>query len=89
MSLSTAEKGRIVEQYGHSPTDTGSSEVQIALLSVRIQQLTEHFSQHKHDHHSRHGLLKMVNKRRKLLDYLKRKDQKRYQELISALGLRR
>ncbi len=89
MSLSTAEKGEIVKQFGRSNADTGSSEVQIALLSARIDQLGKHFAQHKHDHHSRHGLLKMVNKRRRLLDYLKNKDQPRYQELINTLGLRR
>jgi small subunit ribosomal protein S15 len=89
MSLSTAEKGEIVKQFGHSAKDTGSSEVQIALLSARIDHLGKHFDQHKHDHHSRHGLLKMVNKRRQLLDYLKDKDQTRYQKLIGTLGLRR
>jgi small subunit ribosomal protein S15 len=89
MVLSTAEKGEIVERFGRSPKDTGSSEVQIALLSARINHLGKHFDQHKHDHHSRHGLLKMVNQRRKLLDYLKANDQPRYQELISTLGLRR
>jgi small subunit ribosomal protein S15 len=68
---------------------TGSPEVQVALLSARISELTEHFGEHKKDHHSRQGLLKMVNKRRKLLDYLKSKDQNRYRELISRLGLRR
>jgi small subunit ribosomal protein S15 len=89
MSLSTAEKGEIVKQFGRSTTDTGSSEVQVALLSARIDHLSRHFAQHKGDHHSRHGLLKMVNKRRQLLDYLKDRDQPRYQKLISALGLRR
>ncbi len=89
MSLSTAKKGEIVKQFGRSASDTGSSEVQIALLSARIDHLGRHFDQHKHDHHSRHGLLKMVNQRRKLLDYLKAKDQPRYQKLISTLGLRR
>lgn len=89
MSLSTAEKGEIVKQFGHSAQDTGSSEVQVALLSARIDHLGKHFAQHKGDHHSRHGLLKMVNKRRKLLDYLKDTDQPRYQTLIGTLGLRR
>jgi small subunit ribosomal protein S15 len=89
MSLSAGEKGEIVKQFGHSETDTGSSEVQIALLSARIDHLGKHFAQHKHDHHSRHGLLKMVNKRRRLLDYLKNKDQHRYRRVIGALGLRR
>lgn len=89
MSLSTAEKGEIVKQFGRSTTDTGSSEVQIALLSARIEHLSQHFAQHKSDHHSRHGLLKMVNQRRQLLDYLKDKDPPRYQTLIGTLGLRR
>ncbi len=89
MSLSTADKGEIVKRFGRSANDTGSSEVQIALLSVRIDHLGRHFAQHKGDHHSRHGLLKMVNKRRKLLDYLKDIDQQRYQSLIGTLGLRR
>ncbi|MCP4406967.1 MAG: 30S ribosomal protein S15 [Gammaproteobacteria bacterium] len=89
MSLSATEKGQIVEQYRRSVDDTGSPEVQVALLSARINTLTTHFSEHKHDHHSRHGLLKMVNTRRKLLDYLKRNDQGRYQQLIKSLGLRR
>jgi small subunit ribosomal protein S15 len=89
MSLSTAEKGEIIKRFGRSVEDTGSSEVQIALLTARINHLGKHFAQHKHDHHSRHGLLKMVNKRRQLLDYLKGKEQPRYQELINALGLRR
>lgn len=89
MSLSTAEKSEIVKQFGRSDADTGSSEVQVALLSARIDHLGKHFAEHRHDHHSRHGLLKMVNKRRRLLDYLKDKDQPRYQQLISTLGLRR
>lgn len=89
MSLSTTEKSEIVKQFGRSTTDTGSSEVQIALLSARIDHLGQHFARHKGDHHSRHGLLKMVNQRRQLLDYLKDKDQPRYQELIGTLGLRR
>ncbi|MEA3413311.1 MAG: 30S ribosomal protein S15 [Pseudomonadota bacterium] len=89
MSLDSAEKGQVIEKYRRSGSDTGSPEVQVALLSARITGLTRHFNTHKHDHHSRHGLLKMVNARRKLLDYLKRKDQKRYQDLILSLGLRR
>jgi small subunit ribosomal protein S15 len=89
MTLSTAEKGEIIKQFGRSGADTGSSEVQIALLSARIDHLGKHFAQHKSDHHSRHGLLKMVNRRRKLLDYLKNTDQSRYQEIIGTLGLRR
>jgi len=89
MALRTEQKSEIVENYRRGATDTGSPEVQVALLSARIDQLTTHFSDHKKDHHSRRGLLKMVNQRRKLLDYLKRTDQARYQELISRLGLRR
>ncbi|MCH7637092.1 MAG: 30S ribosomal protein S15 [Proteobacteria bacterium] len=89
MSLSSEAKGTIVKDYSRGDTDTGSPEVQVALLSARISDLTEHFGEHKKDHHSRQGLLKMVNKRRKLLDYLKSKDQERYRELISRLGLRR
>ena len=89
MSLSAAEKGDIVKVYQRSEGDTGSPEVQVALLSARIEQLTDHFKTHIHDHHSRQGLLKMVSQRRKLLDYLKSKDIDRYRELISQLGLRR
>ena len=89
MSLSSEAKSKIVEEYSRGEADTGSPEVQVALLSKRISELTEHFGEHKKDHHSRQGLLKMVNKRRKLLDYLKSKDQDRYRELISRLGLRR
>ncbi len=89
MSLSSEAKAEIVGNYGRGDSDTGSPEVQVALLSARISELTEHFGEHKKDHHSRQGLLKMVNKRRKLLDYLKSRDQDRYGELISQLGLRR
>ena len=89
MSLSTETKSTIVKEYARGETDTGSPEVQVALLSARITELTEHFGEHKKDHHSRQGLLRMVNKRRKLLDYLKAKDQDRYRELISRLGIRR
>lgn len=89
MSLSAQEKGNIIEKYRRGPVDTGSPEVQVALLSAQIDHLTQHFSTHKHDHHSRRGLLRMVNRRRKLLDYLKSKDQQRYQDLIGSLGLRR
>ena len=89
MSLSTEAKGEIVAEYSRGETDTGSPEVQVALLSARISELTGHFGEHKKDHHSRQGLLKMINKRRKLLDYLKAKDQERYRELITRLGLRR
>ena len=89
MSLSSENKSKIVSEYSRDKDDTGSPEVQVALLSARISELTEHFGEHKKDHHSRQGLLKMVNKRRKLLDYLKEKDQTRYRELITSLGLRR
>ena len=89
MTLKSAQKSEIITQYGRNPTDTGSPEVQVALLSARINQLSDHFAGHEKDHHSRRGLLKMVNQRRKLLDYLKQEDQSRYQELIGRLGLRR
>lgn len=89
MALSNEAKAKIVEEYGRGEADTGSPEVQVALLSARISELTDHFGEHKRDHHSRQGLLKMVNKRRKLLDYLKSRDQDRYRELITRLGLRR
>ncbi len=89
MSLSSESKSNIIADYARAKDDTGSPEVQVALLSARISELTEHFGEHKKDHHSRQGLLKMVNKRRKLLDYLKSRDQDRYRELISRLGLRR
>ena len=89
MSLTSESKSSIIAEYGRGKEDTGSPEVQVALLSARISELTDHFGEHKKDHHSRQGLLKMVNKRRKLLDYLKNKDQNRYLELISRLGLRR
>ena len=89
MSLSSESKSNIITEYARGEDDTGSPEVQVALLSKRISELTGHFGDHKKDHHSRQGLLKMVNKRRKLLDYLKSRDQDRYRELISRLGLRR
>ncbi len=89
MSLSSESKAKIVGDYSRGEADTGSPEVQVALLSARISELAGHFGEHKKDHHSRQGLLKMVNKRRKLLDYLKSRDQDRYRELISRLGLRR
>jgi small subunit ribosomal protein S15 len=87
--LTNEQKAQIVKDFARSSGDTGSPEVQVALLSANIQSLTEHFSTHKQDHHSRQGLLRMVSSRRKLLDYLKRKDFNRYQELIGRLGLRR
>jgi small subunit ribosomal protein S15 len=87
--MTAVEKKQIVDSYARGERDTGSPEVQVALLTARIQQLTGHFSTHKHDHHSRRGLVRMVNSRRKLLDYLKGKDLERYRELIARLGLRR
>ena len=89
MSLSTEEKAEVVGKHARSQGDTGSPEVQVALLSQRISQLGAHFEKHKADHHSRRGLLKMVNKRRKLLDFLKNRDPSRYKALIGELGLRR
>ncbi len=89
MSLSNTEKAAIVAEHGRGPNDTGSPEVQVALLSAQINHLQGHFKEHKHDHHSRRGLLRMVSQRRKLLDYLKRKDNSRYTGLIEKLGLRR
>ncbi len=89
MALSSEKKSEIISEYGRAPSDTGSPEVQVALLSARISQLTEHFGDHHKDHHSRRGLLRMVNQRRKLLDYLKKIDQGRYKDLIKRLGLRR
>jgi len=89
MAFAAVEKSKIVKKYQRSDTDTGSPEVQVALLSARISHLSGHLEAHKKDHHSRHGLLKMVNRRRKLLDYLRKKNQKKYQELIGSLGLRR
>ena len=89
MSLSAQEKAAIVAEHGRGANDTGSPEVQVALLSAQINHLQGHFKEHKHDHHSRRGLLRMVSQRRKLLDYLKRKDNSRYTGLIEKLGLRR
>ncbi|MEE4185098.1 MAG: 30S ribosomal protein S15 [Gammaproteobacteria bacterium] len=89
MSLSGAQKSEIIDSFKRKDADTGSPEVQVALLSARINELTDHFAQNKKDHHSRRGLLRMVNNRRKLLDYLKAKDEERYREVISRLGLRR
>ena len=89
MSLSTEEKGQVIKDYARSGSDTGSPEVQVALLTANILKLSDHFGEHKKDHHSRRGLLRMVNQRRKLLDYLKGKDVERYQDLIKRLGLRR
>ena len=89
MTLSHQQKADIVKDFQRTNTDTGSPEVQIALLTNRITDLADHFKSHKKDHHSRQGLLRMVNHRRKLLDYLKNKDISRYRELIGRLGLRK
>ena len=89
MALSVEEKAQIVAEYQQAAGDTGSPEVQVALLTARIELLTGHFKVHKKDHHSRRGLLQMVNSRRSLLDYLKKKDVERYKALIEKLGLRR
>ena len=89
MSLPAEQKAQITHAYSRGEGDTGSPEVQVALLSARINDLSDHFKDHIHDHHSRQGLLRMVSRRRKLLDYLKNKDLDRYRDLISRLGLRR
>jgi small subunit ribosomal protein S15 len=89
MAVTTAEKAKIVESHQRKPGDTGSPEVQIALLTSRINGLTDHFKAHVKDHHSRRGLLKMVSQRRKMLDYLKRTDTENYRKLIEQLGLRK
>lgn len=89
MTLSAEQTSKVAGEYATSSNDTGSPEVQIALMTARIQDLSGHFKKHIHDHHSRQGLLRLVNKRRKLLDYLKGKDIERYRTLISRLGLRK
>lgn len=89
MALTVEKKSQIINEYQTAKNDTGSPEVQVALISARIEDLTGHFQSHKHDHHSRQGLLKMVNQRRKLLDYLKQVDVSRYRNLVSRLGLRK
>jgi small subunit ribosomal protein S15 len=89
MALTTEKKGGIVAQFRRDPQDTGSPEVQVALLSERINGLGDHFTAHKRDHSSRRGLVKLVNQRRKLLDYLKATQPTKYQELVERLGLRR
>jgi small subunit ribosomal protein S15 len=89
MSLDVAAKEQITKKYARTEGDTGSPEVQVALLSARITDLSDHFKNHNHDHHSRQGLLRMVSRRRKLLDYLKNKNLDRYRDLIASLGLRR
>lgn len=87
--ISAETKKRVIDSHGRGETDTGSTEVQVALLTERINQLSEHFKLHKKDHHSRRGLLKIVSQRRRLLDYLRRNDVDRYRTLIQSLGLRR
>ena len=89
MGLTSDLKTSVIEKFRIHPSDTGSPEVQVAILTERISELTAHFEKHKKDHHSRQGLLRMVSKRRKLLDYLKTNDQDRYTKLIKKLGLRR
>ena len=89
MSITTERKAELIKEYGAKDGDTGSPEVQVAILTERITNLTEHFKTNKKDNHSRRGLLKMVSQRRKLLDYLKGKDLDRYRDLIGRLGLRR
>jgi len=89
MALSAENKAQIVKEYQLDASDTGSPEVQVALLSQRIAHLTEHLKVHAKDHHSRRGLLRMVSRRRRLLDYLRKKDAARYKDLIQRLGLRR
>ncbi len=89
MSLTAEQKQQVVKEHQLSEGDTGSPEVQVALLTARIQDLQGHFAEHKKDHHSRRGLLKLVNQRRSLLDYVKKKDVQRYRDLIQRLGLRR
>jgi len=89
MALTKEDKTQVISDYRRSDADTGSAEVQIAVLTRRIAELTEHLKTHKKDHHSRRGLLQMVGRRRRMLDYLRREDVGRYRELISRLGLRR
>lgn len=89
MSINAEQKANIVSENQRAASDTGSPEVQVALLSARINDLSDHFKTHIHDHHSRQGLLRMVSQRRKLLDYLKKKDVQRYRDLITRLGLRK
>ncbi len=89
MAQSAVKKSEIIEKFKVHSSDTGSSEVQIALITDRIQYLTDHFKTHKKDHHSRQGLLKLVGQRRSLLDYLKKKDINKYRDLIQALGIRK
>lgn len=89
MALTTEKKAEILKEFGRKENDTGSPEVQVALLSANINELQGHFKEHKKDHHSRRGLIRMVNQRRKLLDYLAGKNRDRYLQIIERLGLRR
>ena len=89
MSITAEEKARVMKEFATKEGDTGSPEVQVAILTSRISTLTEHFKTHKKDNHSRRGLLMMVAQRRKLLDYLKKNDEARYQDMIKRLGIRR
>ena len=89
MSITAERKQELIKEYAKDKGDTGSPEVQVAVLTERINNLTEHFKSHKHDHHSRRGLLVMVGRRRRLLDYLKRKDESRYNDVIKSLKLRK
>ena len=89
MSITAERKQELIKEHGRGKDDTGSPEVQVAILTQRINTLTEHFKSHKKDNHSRRGLLMMVNQRRSLLDYLRRKDETRYTDLIAKLGLRK
>ena len=89
MALASAEKSNVISNFRVHKTDTGSPEVQVAILSRRIKELTEHFKTHKKDHHSRRGLLQMVARRRRLLDYLRSRSPERYKTLITSLGIRR
>ena len=89
MSITAERKQQLIKEYATAANDTGSPEVQVAILTERINNLTEHFKGHKKDNHSRRGLLKLVSQRRRLLDYLKGKDEARYQSLVARLGLRR
>ena len=89
MAITTSQKAQILQEHQRAKADTGSPEVQVALLTARINDLTDHFKAHVKDHHSRRGLLKMVNRRRKLLDYLRQADSDRYRSLLDRLGLRK
>ncbi len=89
MSITQAEKARLIEEFAPKKGDTGAPEVQVAILTTRIAALTEHFKVHKKDNHSRRGLLRLVAQRRKILDYVKSRDESRYRELIKRLGIRR